>query len=68
MISISAEGKFKFVTNWHTGTSANSIVKPSFTIFETNWSRVIIVHFSKQFLISPSLDFSVSALIVAIDM
>lgn len=35
-------------TSWQTGTSANSIVKPNFTIFKANRSCVIFAHISKQ--------------------
>ena len=62
IISVSAVEKFKGGTNWHIGTSANSIVKPNFTIYKTNWSCVILAYSSKQFVVLPLLNFSTSAL------
>ena len=36
IISVSTGEKPKYDTNWHTCTSADSIVKANFTIFKTN--------------------------------
>ena len=46
--SVSNREKLKGGTSWQTGTSANSIVKPNFTIFKANRSCVIFAHISKQ--------------------
>ena len=45
----------------------NSIAKPNFIIYKTNWSCVIFAHFSKQFMLPP-LNFSTSTLRVTIGM
>ena len=60
MISVSAGKKFQGGTNYDTDTSANSIVKPNFTIYKTNWSYVIFAFFSKQFVKLPPLNFGKS--------
>ena len=45
---------------WHSGTSANSIVKSNFSINKTGWSCAIFTNFSKQFVMLPPLNFSTS--------
>ena len=64
-INIFSFQKREIGTNWYNGISANSIIKPNFTICTTNWSCAIFARFQKFFMLPP-LNVSTFSLRVAI--
>ena len=64
-INIFTFQKREIGTNWYNGISANSIIKPKFTICTTNWSCAIFARFQKFFMLPP-LNVSTFSLRVAI--